>query len=77
MATSQYVVTSEVHGDVAGFSDRAMARALAHRLNTSLFDAVVYLPLEKLNFEVTSQQEAALNQQYIAEEFNVVLVLEE
>lgn len=77
MSTSQYVVTSEVHGDVAGFSSRVMARDLAHRLNTRLFDTVVYLPLEKLNFEVTSQQEAALNKQYEVEEFKVVLVLEE
>lgn len=77
MSTStQFVVTSPVHGDFAGFADQAMAKAVAQRLNSRLWDAVVYFPLVEVEFVVSMEQESALNRQYAAEEFEVVRVIE-
>lgn len=76
MSSTQFVVTSSVHGDFAGFADQAAAKATAHRLNSLLWDAVVYFPLVEVEFVVSMEQEAALNRQYLAEEFEVVRVIE-
>lgn len=77
MSTStQFVVTSPIHGDFAGFADLTAANAAAHRLNSRLFDAVVYFPLVEVDFVVSMEQEAALNRQYREEEFEVVRVID-
>jgi hypothetical protein len=76
MSSTQFVVSSPVHGDFAGYADLAVANAVAHRLNSRLFDAVVYFPLVEVEFVVSMEQEAALNRQYRAEEFEVVRVIE-
>ena len=76
MTNTQFVVSSPVHGDFAGYPDPACARAVAQRLNSRLFDAVVYFPLVEVDFVVSMEQEAALNRQYLAEEFGVVRVIE-
>ena len=76
MSSTQFVVTSKIHGDFAGFADLAVAFATAHRLNSRLFDAVVYFPLVEAHFVVSMEQEADLNRQYREEEFEVVRVIE-
>lgn len=76
MSNAQFVVSSPVHGDFAGYQDPAIARAVAHRLNSRLWDAVVYFPLVEVEFVVSMEQEAALNRQYLAEEFEVVRIIE-
>ena len=77
MSATQFVVTSPVHGDVAGYADPTQAQATAFRLNSRLFDAIVYFPLTDADFVVSMDEEAALNRQYQAEEFTVVRVIEE
>jgi hypothetical protein len=76
MTNTQFVVSSPVHGDFAGFADPAVAAAVAHRLNNGLYDALVWLPLIEVDFVVSMEQEAALNRQYQAEEFEVVRLIE-
>ena len=72
MSKSQFVVTSEVHGDFAGFGCVAAARACAHRLNSRLFGELVYFPLVEREFVVTLAEETRLNRRYQAEEYLVV-----
>jgi hypothetical protein len=76
MSSTQFVVTSPVHGDFAAFATAGSAKAAAHRLNSRLFDAVVYFPLVEMGFVVSMKQEADLNRQYREEEFEVVRVIE-
>lgn len=76
MSSTQFVVSSPVHGDFAGYADPAVANAVAHRLNSRLFDAVVYFPLVEMGFAVSVKRETDLNRQYRAEEFEVVRVIE-
>lgn len=75
MTNAQFVVTSKIHGDFAGYTDAMIARAVAQRLNSRLWDAVVYFPLVEVDFVVSKEQEAELNRQYLEEEFEVVFEL--
>ena len=74
--SSQFVVTSPIHGDVAGFANQALAKAEAHRLNTRLWDDLVYSPLVEVGFELSSEKERALLRQYDREAFEVVPLFE-
>jgi len=76
MSSTQFVVSSPVHGDFAGYTDSMVARSVAQRLNSRLWDAVVYFPLVEAEFVVSVKREADLNRQYRAEEFEVVRVIE-
>ena len=71
----QFVVTSKTHGDFAAYADESMAKAVAQRLNSRLWDAVVYFPLVEVDFVVSTKQEADLNRQYLEEAFEVVFEL--
>ena len=76
MSSTQFVVTSKIHGDFAGFANQVLANATAHRLNSQLWDAVVYFPLVEAEFVVSMAQESSLNRQYQEEQFEVVRVIE-
>lgn len=76
MSIIHFVVTSAVHGDFAGFADKAMANAAAQRLNSRMWDVLVYRPLAAVEFVVSMEQEADLNRRYTAEAFDVVRVIE-
>ena len=76
MSKSQFVVTSEVHGDFAGYPTAIWAASVAAELNSRLWDTVVYFPLIAVEFVVTPAEEAALIRQYNAQAYSVASVEE-
>lgn len=69
---ANYIVTSEVHGDVAAFVNPEQAYAYAGDLNRTLFDQIVYFPLIEANFSVAIPREMELNRQYNEQQYFIV-----
>lgn len=72
--TPSFVVTSAIHGDVAAFKHPQMAVMVAHRMNTKLFDEMVYHPLAAVEFVISFDDETRLNRAYREAEYTVVEV---
>lgn len=70
-AAARFVVTSKPLGDHSAFVDPKTASEVAFRLNTHLFDAMVYFPLIAEEFVISFADEARLNQAYNDAEFFV------